>query len=44
MGEAYFVAGDLASAPFYDKIIKRANPNFPQGMKAWEQNKKNHYY
>lgn len=39
MGEAYYVAGDMKMATYYDSLLKRKDPKFTGGLQAWAQNK-----
>lgn len=40
MGEAYFAAGDITTATYYDSLLKRKDPKFSGGLVTWEENKK----
>lgn len=40
MGEAYYVAGDIEAATYYDSLLKRKDPKFTGGLETWAQNKK----
>jgi len=44
MGEAYYNAGELALANYYNLLIIKKDPKFGGGIKVWEQNKINSQY
>jgi len=44
MGEAYYDAGDMEMAKYYDSILKKKDAKFTGGIESWEQNRKSGSY